>query len=529
MELWKSALVGVVQGLTEFLPVSSSAHIVFAEHFLGITRGRLDLTIFVHLGTLVAVFVAMWYRVVPVARGTVVGLGELVRGRSPWGIGDFRWGLYLVVGTIPAAVFGELYKGRIEETFDDPWFVSAMLLVTGGLLFATRFVRRATGDVGWWSSIAVGCAQALAIFPGISRSGSTIAMGLLMRVERQKAAEFSFLLAIPVILGGSVLWVSEMIGSGQAQSGLAPLLVGMGAAGICGYLAILVLLRFVQRGRLSWFAYYCWAVGLLGLFHFPQEGHAMETASGRPLRVMTFNVRFPSPNDEGNLWADRREIAVAMIREKGPDVIGLQEAYRVQLQFFMHELPQYAFVGQERYGASDEEHCAILVRRDRFMIESSGTYWLSETPDVPGSRTWWPTDHPRIVTWATLNDLETGRRIRVLNTHFPLSREEPSRSTRSAGLLWERLRAENLSRDMPVILVGDFNALPDGEAHELLTGAASQDGGEGRFRDVWDLVADPSGPTRAPLTASPARRAAKERGSTGYLSEARSPRRQSRR
>lgn len=513
MELWKGAAVGAVQGFTEFLPISSSAHVVFMEHFLGITTGRLDLTIFVHLGTLVAVFVAMWYRLIPIMRGTVAGFVELTRGRSPWILVDFRWGVYIVVGTIPAAVIGMLFQDAIERAFDDPSIASAMLLVTGGLLFATHFVRGTTRDMGLWSSVAVGLAQAVAILPGISRSGSTIATGLFLKVERQKAAEFSFLLAIPVILGGSILWIYGMQGNPGSPSDLTPLLVGMVAAAICGYAAIIVLLRFIQRGKLSWFAYYCWAAGILGLLTFGhRQGHAMEIPAGRPLRVMTVNVRFPSPNDEGNLWPDRRHIAADMIRQQNPDVIGLQEAYRIQLQFLMGELPQYAVVGQERYGATDEEHCAILVRRERFMIEASGTYWFSETPDTPGSRTWWPTDHPRVVTWVRLSDVQVGRKLLFLSTHFPLSREEPWRSTRCATLLWERFRAENPSDDTPVVLLGDFNALPGAEAHRLLTGAQPfTDGSRADFRDAWELVARPSGPTSTVhgFTGSPRREGAR--------------------
>jgi len=267
VEIWKSAVVGLVQGLTEFLPVSSSAHIVFAGKFLGIREGKLDLTIVVHVGTLLAVFAALWYRVAPVVRGTLAGLGDLVRGRSPWHNNDFRWGVYLVVGTVPAAVIGALFEGPIEEAFNDPSFAAAMLIVTGGLLFGTHFVRNATREMGWWSTLAVGFAQALAIFPGISRSGSTIAMGLFCKVDRQKAAEFSFLLAIPVILGGSILWFFEKTGHPQAV-GIASLAVGLIVSAASGYFAIKVLLHFVRQGRLSWFAYYCWAVGLLGLLLF---------------------------------------------------------------------------------------------------------------------------------------------------------------------------------------------------------------------------------------------------------------------
>ena len=496
MDLWKSAVVGLVQGLTEFLPVSSSAHIVFAEQLLGIQGSRLDLAIVVHLGTLIAVFGALWYRLAPVVMGTLGGIGELARRRSPWGSPEFRWGTYIVVGTIPAAVIGYLFESRVEAAFSKPFHASIMLLVTGGILFATRYVRSPGRDMGFVSGIVVGLAQAVAILPGISRSGSTISAALFCKVEREKAAEFSFLLAVPVILGGAVLWFLEFADGSASSDGLS-LLVGMVVAMVFGFLAIKLLLAFVRRGRLSWFAYYCWAAGLAGLFLFShREAHSMETGSTLPLRVMTFNIRFPSPNDQGNLWTERREIVAAMLHEKNPDVIGIQEAYRTQLVDLARSLPEYGILGRERRGGTEEEHCAILFRRERFMVESSGTYWLSETPDVPGSRTWWPDDHPRIVSWAALIDLPTAQRIRVYTTHFPLSREQPERRIRSANLIWSRLRADSLPEEMPVVFLGDFNARPESEVHDLLTGKQPfEDGTRASFRDVWELAQNPVGRT----------------------------------
>lgn len=271
MEVWQAALIGVVQGFTEFLPISSSAHIVFSEHLLGVTESGLRFTILVHFGTLLAVCIALWQRLASVVSGTIGGIGSLFRGRSPWGDENFRWGIYIVVGSIPAGVIGLLFEDHIDRAFSEPRWAAGFLLLTGLVLFVTIFVKQTQGNVTWWRAIIIGCAQALAILPGISRSGSTIAAALYLGVERRKAAEFSFLLAMPVILGPAILTIGNLVTASGAEndpSGILPLIVGTLAALISGVFAIRILLQFVQRGHLSWFAYYCWAVGGLGLVFF---------------------------------------------------------------------------------------------------------------------------------------------------------------------------------------------------------------------------------------------------------------------
>ena len=211
--------------------------------------------------------------------------------------------------------------------------------------------------------------------------------------------------------------------------------------------------------------------------------------SSLTVRIMTWNVRFPNPADQGDLWDDRRDMAVRMSGQYGPDITGVQEAYRVQLDYLARELPGYSVVGRERWGMSDEEHCAILVRSDRFMIESSGTFWLSETPDVPASRTWWPDDHPRVATWVRLRHLASGTQLAHFNTHFTLGDEELR--ARSAFLLWERLR----SGDVSTVVTGDFNSRPGRETYRLMTGADTMPNGSmSDLIDAWELGDERVGP-----------------------------------
>lgn len=270
MEIWQTAVVGIVQGFTEFLPVSSSAHIVYAERLVGISGLGLQLTIIVHFGSLLAICIALWHRLVPVTLGTISGIGQLLRGQSPWSNVDFRWGMYIIIGTIPAAIIGLSIESTVENAFADPRWPSAFLLFTGTLLFVTRWIPVSNTPLNWWRAILVGFAQALAIFPGVSRSGTTITAGLLLGADRQKAAEFSFLLAIPIILGPSLIEIASISASASAgdSAGVPALFVGMVTSLVASLIAIKWLINFVRRGRLSWFAWYCWTVGVIGLIVF---------------------------------------------------------------------------------------------------------------------------------------------------------------------------------------------------------------------------------------------------------------------
>ena len=142
------------------------------------------------------------------------------------------------------------------------------MLVTGTILFFTRFVKSHEGKINWWRALVIGLAQAVAILPGVSRSGSTIAAGIFTRMKQEKAAEFSFLLSIPIILGAGVVKLKDMLETGLPSSELLMITVGAIAAAFSGYWAIKVMLHLVKKGRLEYFAYYCWAVGLAGLIWF---------------------------------------------------------------------------------------------------------------------------------------------------------------------------------------------------------------------------------------------------------------------
>lgn len=268
MTVLDALLLGLLQGLTEFLPVSSSGHLTLGKALLGITDKGILFEVVVHLGTLFAVVTAFWPDVVWLFRGflQVLRFTEHPHPQRDGAVPAERYILMLIVGTIPAVVVGLFFKDFFEEAFSSPLLASVFLLVTGGILLLSRLGLKAQGEVTPTRSLLVGLAQALAILPGISRSGTTISMGMLSGIRRDEAARFSFLLAIPAIAGAFVLQLRDAIANPPDSRMVIALLVGFAVSYVSGYLAIRFLMSVVRRGRLDYFAWYCFAVGLLGIY-----------------------------------------------------------------------------------------------------------------------------------------------------------------------------------------------------------------------------------------------------------------------
>jgi undecaprenyl-diphosphatase len=273
----ESLFLGVVQGLTEFLPVSSSGHLVIFQHFLGLKEPQILFDVVVHFGTLLAVVAVYRKDLWKVIVEFLAAMGEWVRTgnlKATWRTHPyFRLGIFLVLGTVPAALAGILLRAPLEKAFGSLSSAACMLLITGTVLF---FTKKKTGEgrdleaLTLRDALLIGTFQALALMPGISRSGMTIAGGLFLGLNRDLAARFSFLLSVPAILGANILEVRDIIGHSETVDPL-PLLLGGGTALFTGYFALLFLLRVVHRGKLSHFAYYCWALGVtvltLSLLH----------------------------------------------------------------------------------------------------------------------------------------------------------------------------------------------------------------------------------------------------------------------
>jgi undecaprenyl-diphosphatase len=247
-----AVILGLVQGLTEFLPVSSSGHLVIGQHLLKFEGPNLAFDIVLHLGTLLAVVVYFW-RDIRKILASFMG-----KGNGPWR----RVGLLVLAGTVPTGLIGVLFKDPLTNMFGSVRIVAMMLTVTGILLFmADRVTRtnRSLADIRAWDALVIGVVQGLAIIPGISRSGSTIATGLFLKIEPDAAARFSFLLSIPAILGAVALEGKDIFG--QAVDGSATAFAaGFVTAAVSGWLAIIILLRMLKWKRLTIFSVYCWSI-----------------------------------------------------------------------------------------------------------------------------------------------------------------------------------------------------------------------------------------------------------------------------
>lgn len=176
-----------------------------------------------------------------------------------------REDVYILVGSIPAAVVGLMFEKRFELIFSNVPVVGLMLILTGLFLWLTRFTKESSGDLSIFFSFIIGCAQAIAIIPGISRSGWTIGMGLFLAISRKRAAEFSFLLSIPVILGATLLKLNQLSQYTLQPGEIYIIIIGTVSAFAAGWVAILTLLKAVKAGKLSWFSYYCVFIGLMAL------------------------------------------------------------------------------------------------------------------------------------------------------------------------------------------------------------------------------------------------------------------------
>jgi undecaprenyl-diphosphatase len=254
-------VLSLIQGLTEFLPVSSSGHLVLANALLGLREPGIATEIVLHAGTLLAV--VLYYRrdLVRIAAGTIRSFAD---GTNQEARGARNLVVAIVLGTIPAVIVGLAGGAWLEALYENPRESAIEIIITGGILLSTLAVRRGVRGITLGRAIVIGLSQAIALLPGISRSGMTIAAGLYLGVLPEEAARFSFLLAIPAILGGVVLKIPEVLA--EAHAGEAKLLaLGFVLTFLVGYASIAVLLRIVRRGRFGLLGAYCVAAGALAL------------------------------------------------------------------------------------------------------------------------------------------------------------------------------------------------------------------------------------------------------------------------
>lgn len=269
MNTLQTTILGIIQGLTEFLPVSSSGHLVFFQNLFGFTEPELLLDTALHLGTLLAVciyFRSDLLKMVSESWGYVrdrLGSRRVTPGSAHDSHAKLTW--WVIVGTIPTGLIGLFFRHPLENLFGSVSLVGAMLLVTGGILALTRIApgaSRQRRELGYAAVLIIGTIQGMAIIPGISRSGATIACGLILGLKRETAGRYSFLLSIPAIVGAVVL---QLHGAEISRVGVVPLLSGFALSAVTGLVALKVLMGMVRKGHLAYFAPYCWALGLVVL------------------------------------------------------------------------------------------------------------------------------------------------------------------------------------------------------------------------------------------------------------------------
>lgn len=262
LSFWAALLLGFVQGATEFLPISSSGHLLLIPTLLGLDEPDLTLVSIAHLGTLLAVLVYFRQDIWEIIRGVLMGL----RARAPLAEASSRLGWFILLGTIPAGVVGLLFEDFFDRVFGLPLIAAFFLLVTAGLLVVGERVmsgqKRITA-ISWLDALIIGVFQMMALFPGISRSGSTITGGLIRGLDRETAARFSFLLGIPAILAAGMLASLDLIQVQVTPDILLLYAVTFVTAAITGYACIYFLLAWLKKRTLYIFAVYCAIFGLL--------------------------------------------------------------------------------------------------------------------------------------------------------------------------------------------------------------------------------------------------------------------------
>ena len=270
MTLLQSIVLGIIQGLTEFLPISSSAHLVIAPYLLGWHIPIQDGFIFdvlVQLGTLLAVIVYFWKDLYKIIVSVFNGLIH----RQPFHDPMARLGWFLVLATIPALIAGILFKDQVEAVFSSPMAAVGFLFGTAILLAIAELVgkhNRKLGTITWLDALIVGLFQIISLLPGISRSGSTITGGMVRDFDRPTAARFSFLMSVPVMIGAGALAVIDLFGMPNFSTQIPTLLLGFIASAIVGFLAIRWLLSYLSKRSLYIFSIYCVAASIITLIIF---------------------------------------------------------------------------------------------------------------------------------------------------------------------------------------------------------------------------------------------------------------------
>ena len=261
-----AVILGVIQGLTEFLPISSSGHLVIFQHLFGLVRPELFFDASLHVGTMAAVIVVFWKEIQGIilsfAHFLLAVFNKKVSLADSYKDNNIKFALLIIAGSIPTAVIGFSFHKIADQLFSSTSMVGVMLFITGSILLGTRYIKPGCRDISSFKvkdALIIGAVQGLAIIPGISRSGSTIAAGLFLKLDREIAAKYSFLLSVPAIFGAEIITFKNL--TSLSVFSFKVTILGTFVSFIAGYCALKILLYVVRHGRLYLFAPYCWIAG----------------------------------------------------------------------------------------------------------------------------------------------------------------------------------------------------------------------------------------------------------------------------
>lgn len=273
MTYLESIILGIVQGLAEFLPISSSGHLALLQHFFGVQGDKiLMFTVMLHIGTLVSVFIMYWHDIWELIKELFIMIADLCTGKG-LRLAERpvrKLGLMIIVATIPTALMGLLFNDFFESLNENLLFIGFGFLITGFLLYFSEKIGKARNGIeqmNFRNGIFIGILQGIAICPGISRSGSTMVGGLFTGLTREFAVRFAFLISIPSILGAAIVELPDALRTSTDSAMAGPMIVGVVVAAICGVLAIKAMIKVVVDQKLKYFSYYVWVLGAFTIIY----------------------------------------------------------------------------------------------------------------------------------------------------------------------------------------------------------------------------------------------------------------------
>jgi len=271
MSAFSAAILAVIQGLTEFLPVSSSGHLVLGETLLGSHAfgNSIAFELVVHLGTFLAVLVVFWKDIMMLLKVFLASAFVPRKWQSEFNNNrEFKLSILMIISMLPAGIVVLVMRDQISDLFSKPFMVSIALLLTGVMLLSTKYYPKTDQPIDLRRAILIGLAQALALIPGISRSGSTITMALALGVKQEQAARFSFIMVLPLIVAATLLEFKDLLELGISPDEIIILLIGLLVSFIVGFLSLRWLLQLLRKGKFHYFAWYCFSIALFGLLYF---------------------------------------------------------------------------------------------------------------------------------------------------------------------------------------------------------------------------------------------------------------------